>query len=97
MAGISDKAFENVIRLRIMSILMVNERYNFNSFKEMLGVTDGNLASHLKYLENIDYIKFEKSFVARKPVTNYSATQTGKKAFRSHLVFLENLIRQIKP
>ncbi|RIW12550.1 transcriptional regulator [Algoriphagus lacus] len=97
MEGTYDKAFENVVRLRIMSILMVNERYDFNSFKELLEVTDGNLASHLRNLENSDYIRVEKSFAGRKPLTNYSATAAGKKAFQAHLDFLENLIKENKP
>jgi len=91
-----DKAFENVVRLRVMSILMVNEQYDFNSFKEILEVTDGNLASHLRYLENQGYIAVEKTFVGRKPQTNYSATASGKKAFQEHLNFLEQLIRENK-
>jgi DNA-binding HxlR family transcriptional regulator len=95
--GNYDKAFENVIRLRIMSILMVNEQFDFNSFKELLGVTDGNLASHLKNLENSEYIMVEKSFQGRKPLTNYSATNAGKEAFILHLKFLENLINENKP
>lgn len=96
MKGNYDKAFENVVRLRIMSILMVNEQFDFNSFKELLDVTDGNLASHLRNLENQGYIQVEKSFVGRKPQTNYSATQVGKSAFQSHLEFLENLIKENK-
>jgi DNA-binding HxlR family transcriptional regulator len=95
--GNYDKAFENVIRLRIMSILMVNEQFDFNSFKELLEVTDGNLASHLKNLENSEYIMVEKSFQGRKPLTNYSATNAGKEAFKLHLEFLENLINENKP
>lgn len=97
MKGNYDKAFENVIRLRIMSILMVNEQYDFNSFKELLEVTDGNLASHLRNLENAEYIRVEKTFAGRKPLTNYLATKEGKKAFQSHLDFLENLIKENKP
>ncbi len=96
MKGTYDKAFENVVRLRIMSILMVNEQYDFNSFKEILEVTDGNLASHLRNLENAMYIKVEKTFVGRKPLTNYSATEEGKNAFQAHLEFLENLIKENK-
>ncbi|SDD17261.1 transcriptional regulator [Algoriphagus faecimaris] len=79
-----------------MSILMVNEQYDFISFKEILEVTDGNLASHLRHLEKADYIHVKKSFAGRKPLTNYSATATGKKAFQSHLDFLENLINENK-
>lgn len=96
MKGNYDKAFENVVRLRVMSILMVNEQYDFNSFKEILEVTDGNLASHLRYLENQDYVAVEKTFVGRKPQTNYSATEMGKKAFQDHLDFLEHLINENK-
>ena len=75
---------------------MVNEEYDFNSFKELLDVTDGNLASHLKNLEKQEYISVNKSFLGRKPLTNYSATENGKKAFQEHLEFLENLIKQNK-
>nr|WP_091691113.1 transcriptional regulator [Algoriphagus locisalis] len=96
MKGNYDKAFENMVRLRVMSILMVNEEYDFNSFKEMLDVTDGNLASHLKNLEKQEYIQVSKSFVGRKPLTNYSATESGKQAFQAHLEFLENLIKENK-
>lgn len=96
MKGNYDKAFENVVRLRVMSILMVNEEYDFNSFKELLEVTDGNLASHLKNLEKQEYISVNKTFVGRKPMTTYSATEQGKSAFEDHLKFLENLIRENK-
>ncbi len=88
-----NKAFENKIRLGIMSILVVNDRYDFNSFKEILGVTDGNLASHLKYLENKMYITYEKTFESRKPKTTYSATQEGKIAFKKHLKAIEELLK----
>jgi DNA-binding MarR family transcriptional regulator len=91
-----DKAFENRIRLQIMSVLAVNDSYDFNSLKELLKVTDGNLASHLKALEKEEYINITKSFIGRKPNTQYSATQTGKNAFKKHLQSLENLIKQHK-
>jgi DNA-binding MarR family transcriptional regulator len=91
-----DKAFDNVLRLRIMSILMVNPRYEFNSFKALLQVTDGNLASHLKHLEQAEFLLVEKSFAGRKPLTAYGATEKGRRAFQAHLDFLEKLIRQNK-
>ncbi len=89
-----DKAFENRIRLQIMSVLMVNEQYDFNSLKELLNVTDGNLASHLKGLEKEEYISVHKSFLGRKPNTNYSASAKGKTAFKQHLEALEQFIKQ---
>ncbi|MCE2777777.1 MAG: transcriptional regulator [Algoriphagus sp.] len=91
-----DKAFDNVLRLRIMSILMVNARYDFNSFKALLQVTDGNLASHLKHLEQAEFLLVEKSFAGRKPLTTYGTTEKGRRAFQAHLGFLEQLIRQNK-
>ena len=87
-----DKAFENRVRLQIMSVLVANQRYDFNSLKELLEVTDGNLASHLKALEKEEYILVNKSFLGRKPNTNYEATASGKQAFKSHLDALEKLI-----
>ena len=91
-----DKAFENRLRLQIMSVLMVNDRYDFNSLKELLETTDGNLASHLKGLEREEYIAVHKTFLGRKPNTTYEATEKGKEAFRQHLDALEKLIRQQK-
>ena len=79
-----------------MSVLVVNNRYDFNSLKELLGVTDGNLASHLKGLEKEEYIVVNKSFLGRKPNTNYEATAKGKQAFKAHLDALEQLIKHQK-
>ena len=91
-----DKAFENKIRLQIMSVLVVNEYYEFNTLKELLNVTDGNLASHLKALEKEEYIEVIKGFNGRKPNTKYYATKTGKTAFVKHLNTLEKLINTQK-
>ena len=91
-----DKAFENRIRLQIMSVLVANQRYDFNALKELLDITDGNLASHLKGLEKEEYILVNKSFLGRKPNTNYEATDKGKKAFKAHLDALEQLIKSAK-
>lgn len=79
-----------------MSVLMVNDRYDFNSLKELLDTTDGNLASHLKGLEKEEYILVHKTFLGRKPNTTYEATEKGKTAFKQHLDALEKLIQQQK-
>ncbi len=89
-----NKAFDHRIRLGIMSVLMVNETADFNTLKELLGITDGNLASHTKALEGEDYIKVEKQFIGKKPNTRYSATIAGKKAFQTHIEALEKLIQK---
>ena len=88
-----NKAFENRIRLGIMSILMVNDWVEFSVLKEMLDITDGNLASHISALEKIEYLEVKKQFVGKKPNTTYSVTKLGKKAFNEHLDALEALIK----
>jgi DNA-binding MarR family transcriptional regulator len=88
-----NKVFDNRIRLGIMSALMVNESISYNDLKELLDVTDGNLASHLKGLEDNGFLKFQKGFIGRKTNTTYSATRAGEKAFRQHLDALEQMIR----
>ncbi len=87
-----NKAFENKIRLAIMSALLVNDYLDFNSLKELLDVTDGNLASHLKSLETKNYVSFKKEFLNRKSHTKYSATEEGKLAFKLHIKAIEKLL-----
>lgn len=90
-----DKAFENRVRLGIMSALIVNDYVDFNTLKELLELTDGNLASHLKSLEKINYISYKKVFLERKTNTCYAATQSGTDAFKKHLNAIEILIKQL--
>ena len=88
-----NKAFESRVRLGIMSALMVNDHADFNRLKELLNVTDGNLASHLKALELAEHIAMNKAFIGRKPNTKYKATKQGRKAFGEHIAALEALIK----
>jgi len=89
-----NKAFENKVRLGAMAALMVNSKLSFNELKELLELTDGNLASHLKALEKAQYVTINKSFIGRKPNTTYKITSSGKQAFELHLKVLEELINQ---
>ena len=91
-----NKIFDSRIRLGIMSALMVNAEVNFNDLKELIQVTDGNLASHLKTLEDSSYIKVTKGFIGRKTNTQYTITKAGEKAFRSHLDALEQIIKSLQ-
>jgi len=91
-----NKVFDSRIRLGIMSALIMNTRINFNELKELIQVTDGNLASHLKTLEEAGYMQVEKGFIGRKTNTTYAITHAGKKAFRSHLDALEKMIRSVE-
>jgi|EP00611_Tribonema_gayanum_P027101 DNA-binding MarR family transcriptional regulator len=91
-----NKVFDSRIRLGIMSAVMVNDEVNFNELKELIQVTDGNLASHLKTLEENNYIKVNKGFIGRKTNTTYAVTKAGEKAFKSHLEALEKMIKGIQ-
>ncbi len=90
-----NKIFDSRIRLGIMSAVLVNEEVNFNDLKELIQVTDGNLASHLKTLEEATYIKVKKGFIGRKTNTTYAVTKAGEKAFKTHLEALEKMIKDI--
>ena len=90
-----NKAFESKARLNIMSVLMVNDTQSFNALKELLGLTDGNLATHLRSLEELGYLVAQKQFIGRKPNTTYSATASGRQAFSDHLNALEEFIKNL--
>ncbi len=87
-----NKAFESRVRLGVMSILMVNDWVNYKDMKETLGLTDGNLASHISSLEKLEYIEVRKQFIGKKPLTSYSATKLGKLEFKKHIDALEKLL-----
>lgn len=91
-----NKLFDSRVRLGIMSALMVNDEVNFNELKELLEITDGNLASHLKALEENNIIKVNKGFIGRKTNTTYAISKAGEKAFKTHLEALEKMIRSTK-
>lgn len=86
------KAFDNKVRLGIMSVLLTKNEVDFNQLKALLEVTDGNLASHIKALEKEDYIEVRKQFIGKKPNTTYLVTKEGKQAFKKHINALEALI-----
>jgi len=88
-----NKVFDSRVRLGIMSALMVNAEVNYNDLKELLQVTDGNLASHLKGLEENGFVKVHKGFIGRKTNTSYTITKAGEKAFKLHLEALEQMIK----
>jgi DNA-binding MarR family transcriptional regulator len=91
-----NKTFDSRVRLGIMSTLMVNDEINFNDLKQLINVTDGNLASHIKALEETGFIKVNKGFIGKKTNTTYSATKSGERAFKQHLSALEKIIKGMK-
>lgn len=90
-----NKVFDSRIRIGVMSALMAREQVSFNELKALIDVTDGNLATHMKTLEEAGYVKVSKGFVGRKTSTTYAVTKAGDKAFRAHLDALEQIIRGV--
>lgn len=88
-----NKAFESKVRLGIMSALMVNEELDFSTLKSLMELTDGNLASHTRSLEEMGYIESKKQFIGRKPNTTFHITENGRKAFTEHLNALEQFLK----
>ena len=82
-------------RLQILTMFLQTEKLSFNEIKTTLGISDGNLASHLRILEREGYIKVEKTFVNRRPRTYYSLTEKGKKEFLEYLSQLEAFLKEI--
>lgn len=87
-----NKVFDNRVRVGIMSALMANGTLSFNALKQILQLTDGNLASHLRALEENEYLSVEKTFVGRKTNTEYQLTTAGQQAFLQHIAALQHLI-----
>ena len=88
-----NKAFESKVRLGIMAILMVNEEADFNFLKEQLSLTDGNLASHTRSLEELGFIVCNISIEVKKQRTVFLATTLGREAFISHIEALEKFLK----
>ncbi len=91
-----NKIFDSRIRIGVMSALMVNESMSFNDLKALVDATDGNLATHLRTLEEAGFLSVQKGFVGRKTNTTYAVTKAGEKAFRDHLDALEHIIKGLR-
>jgi len=89
-----NKAFESRVRLGIMAVLTVHDHVDHGTLKELLNVTDGNLASHIAALVAARYVQVRKRFVGKRPNTRYMVTATGTKAFTDHLSAMEELLKR---
>lgn len=81
------------VRLGIMSLLMTYESCDFSLLKKSLGITDGNLGSHLKKLEEAAYIEVTKTFVAKKPKTIIQVTDLGVQAYKNYIKTIEAILK----
>ena len=91
-----NKVFESKIRLGIMSVLVANGSSDFATLKSLLELTDGNLASHTRSLEEAGYLRCEKKFVGRKPNTTYIVTESGREAFAAHIDAMERFLKECR-
>lgn len=86
--GDLDPIVHERVRLSICSTLAARRKVDYLELRTLLGLTDGNLAGHLRVLEKAGYVDFEKSFVERKPRTTYKLTAAGRKAFQKYVEVL---------
>ena len=91
-----DSIIHEKSRLEIMSYLLVNEEVSFKFLKERTQMTDGNLAQHLRKLEDAKYIEVKKGFKGRRPQTKYRITEKGIKALNNYLKNLKAFIEEIE-
>lgn len=87
-----DDVIHSRIRLAAMSILASVEDAEFTYLRDRTGATDGNLGAHMRKLEEAGYVKSDKRFVDRKPVTRYSLTRIGREAFARYVDRLERML-----
>jgi DNA-binding HxlR family transcriptional regulator len=92
-----DRVIHEPGRMRIMTLLAATESLGFKELKEQLGMTDGNLCVHMRTLEESNYVAVHKSFVNRKPRTEYSLTPVGLQAFDAYIQTLKEIVEQSQP
>lgn len=92
-----DRVIHEKGRLAIMSLLAASAELSFTELRDALEMTDGNLTTHIRALQQEGYISVSKSFQNRRPLTTCSLTTAGRKAFTEYIDLLEKIVRQNKP
>lgn len=87
-----DPLLEHRARLAVCVLLSRHEEISFARFKQLLDMTDGNLGAQLRKLEEAGYVLLRRTFEARKPVTWYALSESGKQALKAHLAALQSLV-----
>ncbi len=87
-----DEVIHQKVRLGLMTILAGRESADFGALRDQLGLTDGNLSSHLSQLEKRHYIRVDKTFVSRKPRTTVTITKKGKEALHRYVDLLRRIL-----
>ena len=91
-----DRVIHEKGRLAIMSLLAANDELSFTEMRNTLNMTDGNLSMHLRTLQESGYVGVTKSFQDKRPLTTCSLTSSGRKAFKSYIDLLEQIVQQTK-
>ena len=92
-----DRVIHEKGRLAIMSMLAASPELSFTELRDTLSMTDGNLTTHMRTLQEAGYISVTKSYQNNRPLTTCSLTAAGKKAFTNYINLLEAIIQQNKP
>lgn len=92
-----DRVIHERGRLAIMSLLAAESWLVFRDLRDTLGMTDGNLSVHMRTLEEAGYVAVRKSFVNRKPRTEFALTDEGRAAFQEYIRNLEEIVRLAQP
>ena len=92
-----DRVIHEKGRLAIMSMLAASPELSFTELRDALGMTDGNLTTHIRALQEAGYISVAKSYQNRRPLTTCSLTVAGRKAFREYVNLLEQIVQQNRP
>ena len=91
-----DRIIHEKGRLAIMSMLAATPELSFTEMRDALAMTDGNLTTHIRTLQEAGYVSVTKSFQHNRPLTTCSLTPAGKKAFTNYINLLEEIIQQTK-
>ena len=83
---------EHRVRLAICVLLSKHEMMSFSRLKQVLDEKDGSIGTHLRKLEDAGYLKIEKTFRDRRPVTWYQLTDKGRRRLKDHVSNLMRLI-----
>ncbi|MCD6049457.1 MAG: hypothetical protein K0Q55_860 [Verrucomicrobia bacterium] len=91
-----DRVIHEKGRMAIMSLLAARDELSFTELRDSLGMTDGNITTHIRTLQQAGYIGVTKSFQEKRPLTTCSLTPAGRKAFESYINLLEQIVKQNK-
>jgi len=92
-----DRVIHEKGRLAIMSMLAASPELSFTEMRDALNMTDGNLTTHIRTLQETGYVSVTKSFQNNRPLTTCALTAAGHKAFTNYINLLEQIIQQNKP